>query len=166
MQVLFGDGAAGSGLAPEGIPVEVAPDGSSIPNNEQVCRAPGEVTGWRLVCDCGTGAQGWVSPNTWTRVPSTALEDLDARKVHCDDDDTWIDDRPGVQRLAVAEWEQDHLAPTTAVDEIRHAREESQRAAGRLDDAVQAARANGVAWSSIGSAAGMSRQSAHERWAR
>ncbi len=38
LQVLFADGAAGSGIAPGGVPVHVAPDGSSIPYDEHVTR--------------------------------------------------------------------------------------------------------------------------------
>lgn len=44
-----------------------------------------------------------------------------------------------------------------AVDRVRASEE-------RLDDAVAAARAAGATWMQIGSATGMSRQAAHERW--
>lgn len=44
-----------------------------------------------------------------------------------------------------------------AMDQVR----ERQR---RLDDAVAVARAAGATWGEIGAAAGMTRQSAHERW--
>lgn len=48
-------------------------------------------------------------------------------------------------------------AVTDAVDQVR----DGER---RLDVAVVLARASGATWGEIGSAAGMTRQSAHQRW--
>jgi len=53
-----------------------------------------------------------------------------------------------------------------SVEECGRAAVAASRARQALDDAVRQARDNGASWTEIGRAAGMSRQSAHERWGR
>lgn len=53
-----------------------------------------------------------------------------------------------------------------AVGGVRSATEGVVKAQLALDAAVFAARGAGASWAQIGQAAGMSRQSAHERWGR
>lgn len=52
----------------------------------------------------------------------------------------------------------------TAVDAVAEASLSVREAHARLERSVAEARAAGATWSQIGDAAGMSRQSAHERW--
>ena len=52
-------------------------------------------------------------------------------------------------------------AAVQAVADVMDQVSESQR---RLDEAVAVARAAGATWGQIGAAAGMTRQSAHQRW--
>lgn len=106
------------------------------------------------------------APHPGPESPPPALESLDARRVHCADDNPWISERPDVERLAIAEWKQLHLAPATVIDEVRYACEESLRATERLQGPC-AQHASGVSpWSTIGSAAGTRRQATHDRCAR
>ncbi|MFE3052974.1 hypothetical protein [Nocardia sp. NPDC059239] len=53
-----------------------------------------------------------------------------------------------------------------AVEQITLAVAELDKAQRRVNDTVRAARADGASWEVIGRAAGISRQSAHERWAK
>lgn len=52
-----------------------------------------------------------------------------------------------------------------ALDAIRQRAEAASQTVAGLTDAVHEARAYGATWEQIGQAAGMTRQSAHERWA-
>ena len=49
---------------------------------------------------------------------------------------------------------------------VEEATETLREAQLKLDSTVREARANGCSWADIGAAAGMTRQSAWERWAR
>jgi hypothetical protein len=63
------------------------------------------------------------------------------------------------------EWKT-HLAPLdAAVAGVKAAAHEYAQAGNRLDKTVTAAKAAGASWADIGRAVGISRQSAHERWA-
>jgi len=67
--------------------------------------------------------------------------------------------------LMLREWEA-HIAPLRGTADVRHAAAEVAEAEARLTAAVAAARKQGATWEAIGRAAGMTRQSAHERWSR
>lgn len=62
-----------------------------------------------------------------------------------------------------AEWLA-HVRPEGVLAEVNRAARQVAESQHRLTQAVQAARSAQVSWSQIGAAAGMSRQSAHERW--
>jgi hypothetical protein len=63
----------------------------------------------------------------------------------------------------MAEWER-HLRVAMPVLAIHDLVQQITQAQDDLVEAVRAARAADVSWTEIGDAAGMSRQSAHERW--
>ena len=62
------------------------------------------------------------------------------------------------------EWKA-HIAPSEAILGVEAAAREYAQAGQRLDKTVAAAKAAGASWADIGRAVGISRQSAHERWA-
>ena len=62
------------------------------------------------------------------------------------------------------EWKA-HLGPLEAVAGVEAAAREYNQAGHRLDKTVAAAKAAGASWADIGRAVGISRQSAHQRWA-
>jgi len=74
-------------------------------------------------------------------------------------------------RLELLEAERDRLArqmtehTVRAVSDVATAVEHHRLTAAAVDDAVRAARAAGASWEQIGAAAGITRQSAHARWA-
>jgi hypothetical protein len=120
-----------------------------------------EAIGWRGICDCG-----WLGP-LWQRVDSAAEHDPAARRIHAPDvDDLQYGDAPADIEDEGIYWEwRGHLEP----EHITAVREHAQAVAvaqDRLTDAVRTAREAGAPWADIGAAAGITKQSAHERWAR
>lgn len=140
------------------------PDGTwSIPS-----RPAGEVTGWVLCCDCyaksGHNPVTWVGP-VFTRVPSKLLEDIGQRKIYAVDEDVaYVSDRPDVEQAVMDLWRSEHAFSMDALAEVEAASEAAAAARRRLDTAVSLARHGGASWVAIGKAAGMTRQSAQERW--
>lgn len=116
------------------------------------------VIGWRGVCMCG-----WRGP-LWERVTGDLEHDLAARKVFDPVPDEWASTPAYVDERIHQEW-LGHL-PLPGLADVRAAAGDVRKAEARLDDAVARARAAGRSWADVGEAAGMTRQSAHERWAR
>jgi hypothetical protein len=115
--------------------------------------------GWRGVCTCG-----WRGP-LWRRVTDADQHDWDGRKVYDPDPSERGDPPSGAIEEAIhREW-LGHLPPPSLAD-VREAAEEVRKAQARLDEAAQRARAENSTWAEIGDAAGITRQSAHERWAK
>jgi hypothetical protein len=114
--------------------------------------------GWRGVCECG-----WRGP-LWERATDPMEHDLAARKVFDPVPSQWADVPAGIDDRIYQEW-RGHLPPPALTD-IRAAAEDVRKAETRLDEAVARARADGSSWADIGEAAGITRQSAHERWAK
>ncbi|QHD88489.1 hypothetical protein GR168_23085 (plasmid) [Gordonia sp. JH63] len=106
----------------------------------------------------------WTDPVQWSRVPSASLEDLARHRVFAPDNDVHADERPEVAEAARAVWQRDHLDPLDVDAELRTAADSRRDADARLDAAVTKARRLGRSWADIGAAAGMTRQSANERW--
>jgi len=163
---LFGDGSYGSSWS--GGPIaEHTADGTPIPLAEQRTRDYAEVVGWRAICICterheSRGRERWRGP-LWTRVATLDEQDLDARRIHCGDP-YGLDEES--EDLIYVDWDI-HVGPAT--DELYAvglAADEVADAQARLTEAVRAAREAGASWTDIGRATGMSRQSAHERWAK
>jgi hypothetical protein len=127
--------------------------------------------GWRGVCECG-----WRGP-LWQRVTEpppgsdALLDGLDGGRVN------WAkrmvfdpaltphgDVVSSVEDSIYQEW-RGHLEPR-ALAEVRAAAESVRKTDYQLADAVARARADGRSWADIGAAAGITRQSANERWGR
>lgn len=72
-----------------------------------------------------------------------------------------------IEDSAYDEWKR-HMQPLIAVEAVRSAAAAVSEAQAALDHAVAMARAGNppATWEQIGRAAKISRQSAHERWAR
>lgn len=142
---LFADGAEGAGsYSGKGVLVDFESD---------EWRPDAAVIGWRMGCECGWRGQAW------TRVARQDQADAGARLVYSDD--AFLDD--DVERPLLEEWQQ-HIAPFKAVESVEEAAAKYGAAGGELDEAVRAARAAGATWAAIGRAAGITRQSAQERW--
>ena len=95
-----------------------------------------------------------------------ALEDPENGRIYVAPGDFAVDvmDRPDVEAVARSRWLAEHVSPHEALAVIRTARTEIAAAKRRLDEAVLYARAAGETWTTIGEAAGTTRQSAQERW--
>ena len=95
-----------------------------------------------------------------------AAEDLAVGRLFCPDDAvSWVlEERPEVEQQVGAEW-LTHVAPDEALDAVRQASAALRSADQQLERAVVSARLAGASWAALGEAAGMTRQSAHERWA-
>lgn len=131
-------------------------DGSMLPIEEWIPRPPAEVIGWRPMCGCG-----WRG-SFWTRVDSPAEEDISRQRGYGSE---FGDPSGELEDAAMREWER-HIAPSQAAYPVELAAREFYDAQDRLNDAVRQARAGGASWTDIGDAAGMSRQSAHQRWSK
>jgi len=102
-----------------------------------------EVVAWRGTCGCGWKGQQWPRPAEQDPFyPPAEVEDAVYR-----------------------EW-QIHIAPVEAAAAVAAAAAAHAATAVRLDAAVDDARRAGATWADIGRAAGISRQSAHERWGK
>jgi hypothetical protein len=110
------------------------------------------------VCECG-----WRGP-LWRKVTDPGQHDLAAHKVHDPSPSEWGDPPSGLEDEIWREWS-GHLPPQSLAD-VREAAGDVHKAQDRLDEAVQRARADSCSWADIGDAAGITRQSAHERWGR
>ncbi|GAB2745471.1 hypothetical protein GCM10027174_19260 [Salinifilum aidingensis] len=111
------------------------------PEREQLA---GRVTGWRVACVCGWRGPHW--PRTDVPTPDDAATPPEA-----------------LEESAATAW-RGHVhtvLPALAVYETA-TRATADRA--ELDAAVTRARAAGASWNTIGTATGMSRRAAHERW--
>ncbi len=136
-------------------------------------RPSAQVVGWVLRCDCYAHApatshgrrERWIDPQQWVRVPSQSLEDLDRFRIFADDlDASEVGWRDEVKHVAMRRWRQEHLTPLDVDDEIRAAVAARRTADAQLDAAVARARKIGRSWAKVGAAAGMTAQSANERW--
>jgi hypothetical protein len=146
---LFADGAQGAGSSgSKGVLVQ-GPDGA------QEWRPDVAVVGWAAGCECG-----WRGP-TWTRVTPNHANPA-GRMLACAGD--FYDLAEADEELVTAEW-RTHVEPFQTLEAVQDAAGLVARSTRGLDDAVAAARAASASWADIGRAAGMTRQSANERWA-
>lgn len=116
--------------------------------------ADSETLGWRTHCSCG-----WKAPLMFERVtdPSASLE----RWQVFDTEGGWPPRE--VSELCRTEW-LEHIRPAENLAAVRQAADEHRLSGERLDRAVAGARDGGASWADIGRAAGVARQTAHERW--
>ena len=117
-----------------------------------------EIIGWRVQCECGWRGTTWSREDARTDDPTE--EDVFPEHMLLPDGRT-------LEAAGHTEWKQ-HVQPLGAAAAVRSAAAAVRDAETALAEAVAAARtANPPAtWEQIGRAAGISRQSAHERWAR
>lgn len=115
-----------------------------------------EIFGWRGACTCGWRGE------LWERVSSPTEADFSRRRDYLSPDD-FAHASNEVEDAIDDEWKT-HLAPLEEVAGVKAAARDNQ-AGHRLDKTVAAAKAAGASWTDIGRAVGISRQSAHERWA-
>ncbi|MGP0224069.1 hypothetical protein [Paenarthrobacter sp. NCHU4564] len=127
----------------------VAPDQEIVPDDL--------IMSWRGACTCGWQGE------LWQRVLTPAEADVSSRKEYCPLGDAAYVSGP-VEDAVQDEW-MIHIAPSEALLGVEAAAREHRQALHRLDKTVAAAKAAGASWADIGRAAGISRQSAHERWA-
>lgn len=175
----FADGQRATGTSGAGVPddqiivgTEYEGEPGAIANTRYTTRPAAEVIGWRVVCNCRTGVYDtWSETKTWmsdllVRVPSAALEDVPAGRIYAADGDVIdVDFRDDVADMATNRWHSEHLDGPQALTRIRDARGRLAAADQELDGAVRDARAAGESWEAIGRAAGITRQTAHQRWA-
>ncbi|MBH5144291.1 MULTISPECIES: AsnC family protein [Rhodococcus erythropolis group] len=116
--------------------------------------ADSDTIGWRTQCTCG-----WKAPLMFERVtdPAASLE----RWQVFDTEGGWPPQE--VSEVCRAEW-LEHIRPEINLAAVRQAAEDHRLSGERLDHAVAGARAGGASWTDIGRAAGVARQTAHERW--
>lgn len=120
---------------------------------------------WRVQCRCPTGS--WESQQIIRRVPSRAQHDISAGRLYIPDsqvDAAIGDPNSDLMRSAEALWIAEHIDPLAALSEISAVARRRREIESELDHAVRQARSLGVSWSRIGSAAGITAQSAHRRW--
>ncbi|WP_458782336.1 hypothetical protein [Arthrobacter sp. D3-16] len=116
-----------------------------------------EMIGWRGACGCGWQGE------LWKRVASPADADFSRRRDYISSGG-FADASREVGDAIHEEWKA-HISPSEAILGVQAAAREHSQAGQRLDKTVAAAKAAGASWADIGRAVGISRQSAHERWA-
>lgn len=131
----------------EGYPATVLDDGTETSVHTETIQ--NRVTGWRAACECG-----WRGTQFW---PRAAFRDWTSSIAP--------DEVAGFAtgHGAYGEWFE-HLHAALPGLAVHDAAQELAAARETLDQAVATARASGASWTLIGKAAGITRQSAHERW--
>lgn len=130
----------------EGYPAAVLDDGTETSVHTEAIQS--RVTGWRAVCECGwRGAQFWPRAE-FPGSSSIAPDEVDGFETG---------------HGACGEW-LEHLHTVLPGLAVHDAAQDLAGAREALDQAVATARAAGASWTVIGKAAGLTRQSAHERW--
>jgi hypothetical protein len=130
--------------------------------------------GWRGLCTCGWRGHLWrkVTGDISNGPPQEVLDKMAARGMReltaheaYDPDPSVYGDAPaGLEDEIWREWH-GHLPPQSLAD-VREAALAVAGAQLQLDEAVRRARGDSCSWADIGDAAGITRQSAHERWGR
>lgn len=103
----------------------------------------------------------------WTRVWDPAEEDLTRHRIYAgdpsSDDAAYVNDREDLEPLFLDQW-RFHIAPDLHLHTISTLGGQLKTIENQLDDAVAAARADGLSWDKIGRAFGITRQGARKRW--
>lgn len=118
--------------------------------------------GWRAACVCG-----WRGERFWSRAEVVATDSLYAEQVALYPSAASVApesvEGPEGGDGALGQWRA-HLAEALPGLAVHDAAARLVEAREELDTAVGRARAAGASWTVIGDAAGLTRQSAHERW--
>ncbi|MFR9774171.1 AsnC family protein [Nocardia sp. SC052] len=160
---LFADGMFGGSWSNGPVATTTA-DGRHLDPEEWQYRSQDEVVGWRVICtDLRTyeAPECWRGP-VWTRVATPFEQDLDARRIYCDD--PYGLDQEAIDLIMATDWKP-HIGPVVELYAVGLAADEVAAAQRKLTAAVRVARDAGASWTDIGREVGISRQSAHERWA-
>lgn len=156
----FADGAISGGYSNAGYRIMYAADGTDVYAREEN-RPDTASVGWIGVCTCG-----WRS-TPWTRVSDRAQEDLAARRAFGDylyEGQVMFDqNRAEVEQVIHAAWKR-HIEPERLLTEIAELTGRRREIDQRLATTVAQARKANTPWEDIGRAAGITRQSAWERW--
>jgi hypothetical protein len=158
---LFADGAISASSGFDTYTVSYDAAGASLFDRDE-WRPGAAVVGWVAACTCGWRGQPWL------RAAELSDEDLAARRVYgdyrADDGRLLFDPEQATVSAAVrTEWQQ-HVEPDLLLAEIAELTEQRNDLDRRLAGTVAKARQAGSTWDAIGRAAGITRQSAHERW--
>lgn len=168
---VFADGMYGAGGKHRQISL-MTPDGNTIWENDDdpdsvAWRPPSQVDGWKVACSCEPRRKHVVMDQLWTRVWDRAEEDLTRRRIYASDpssnDATYISDREDLEPLFVAQWHL-HIALDLHLHTISTLGDQLKQIEHQLDEAVTAARSDGLSWDKIGRAYGITRQGARKRW--
>jgi hypothetical protein len=168
---VFADGMYGAGGKHRQISL-MTPDGRTIWENDDdpdsvAWRPPSQVVGWKVACSCEPFKKHVVMDQLWTRVWEPAEEDLTRRRIYAgdpsSDDAAYVSDREDLESLFLEQWHV-HIAPDLHLHTISALGEQLKKIEAELDDAVAAARSDGLSWDKIGRAFGITRQGARSRW--
>ena len=151
--MLLPDGAVGTGWQSKTVLVSVDPAGRNLDIDDWQYRPDGDVTGWLPRCSCGWSGHPWIR--------ATDPRDFDPVMRVAYSPDSFVPETLEDGPLH-DEW-RGHAFPLKQLAPLAAAYAEAGQ---RLDDAVATARSRGVSWTQIGTAVGITRQSAHERWSR
>lgn len=150
----------------------MTPDGKTIwENNEDpdsvAWRPPSQVVGWKIACSCEPHEKHVIMDQLWTRVWDPAEEDLTRRLIYAGDPSSdnaaYVSDREDLEPLFLDQW-RSHIAPDLHLQTITILGEQLKQIEAQLDEAVAAARSDGLSWDKIGRAFGITRQGARSRW--
>ncbi|MBS0661288.1 MAG: hypothetical protein JSR82_23985 [Verrucomicrobia bacterium] len=140
-----------------------------------VTRPAAEIVGWRLLCDCRSpyGDGNLPEERRWRsellrRVPGEGGPRTNGEgTITAPDDDLhpmlWSDDV--MDELSRIWWDQ-HIAPADRLDKLTDAVRAENAAREATNRLAREARDGGATWDQIGRAAGITRQSAQQRWGR
>ncbi|MGP0225136.1 hypothetical protein [Paenarthrobacter sp. NCHU4564] len=168
---VFADGMYGSGGKHMQISL-MTPDGKAVWENDDdpnavAWRPPSQVVGWKVACSCEPFTKHVILDPLWTRVWDPAEEDFAGGRIYAgdpsSDDPEYVSDREDLEPLFIERWRQ-HLAPELYLHTISTLGGELKKIEAQLDQAVAAARAEGISWDRIGRAYGVTRQGARKRW--
>jgi hypothetical protein len=168
---VFADGMYGAGGKHRQIHL-LAPDGKTIWADDNdpdsaAWRPPSQVIGWKVACSCEPHGKHVVMDQLWTRVWDPADEDHARHRIYAgdpsSDDAAYVSDRGDLEPLFIDQWHR-HIAPDLHVHTISTLGDQLKNIESQLDNAVAAARADGLSWDKIGRAFGITRQGARKRW--
>lgn len=155
----FPDGRVSTAQAADGLIVQTPEDAVSAASLAGADVVNGRsAVGWRGLCSCG-----WRGP-LHRRVPAASAADPARRLVYWASPTAWAEPAGSTSDAIHQEWKA-HLPSPTIVG-VKAAAAAARKADDALDEAVLRARLDGATWAAIGDAAGMTRQSANERWKR
>ena len=167
---VFADGMYGSGgrwmeinlMTADGRPIahETYPDSAAW-------RPPSQVVGWKVACSCEPFRKHVILDRLWTRVWDAADEDPASGRIYAGPpasaDAAAIGDREDLESLFLDVWHH-HVAPDLHLHTVSTLGEQLKQIEAQLDQAVAAARSDGLSWDKIGRAFGITRQGARSRW--